>query len=180
MCPPGFRTQLHVTTSLSTGGGPVSACSCLRGVSRWFTPSACGPGHPELSKSYMDMASKSLTFTFTFTLCISCIHYMRRKHAQFAYNACMIAWMYPHARSHKGGCSASGCRQAFCYHSAVPFSTVPSYTFSTECYNYSIQHRNPLRTLCLTRCIWSYDHKRISRSNITQHPGGHRPQRPCV
>ena len=23
-CPPGFRTQLHVTTSLSTGGGPVS------------------------------------------------------------------------------------------------------------------------------------------------------------
>ena len=23
-CPPGFRTQSHVTTSLSTGGGPVS------------------------------------------------------------------------------------------------------------------------------------------------------------
>ena len=28
---------------------------------------ACGPGHPELSKSYMDMASKLFTFTFTFT-----------------------------------------------------------------------------------------------------------------
>ena len=27
---------------------------------------ACGPGHPEISKSYMDMASKSFTFTFTF------------------------------------------------------------------------------------------------------------------
>ena len=23
-CPPWFRTQLHATTSLSTGGGPVS------------------------------------------------------------------------------------------------------------------------------------------------------------
>ena len=30
---------------------------------------ACGPGHPELSKSYMDMASKLFTFTFTFTCC---------------------------------------------------------------------------------------------------------------
>ena len=28
---------------------------------------ACGPGSPELSKSYMDMASKLSTFTFTFT-----------------------------------------------------------------------------------------------------------------
>ena len=26
---------------------------------------ACGPGPPELSKSYMDMASKLITFTFT-------------------------------------------------------------------------------------------------------------------
>ena len=40
-------------------------CSCLRGVSMWFTPLPCGPGYPELSKSYMDMASKLLTFTFT-------------------------------------------------------------------------------------------------------------------
>ena len=31
------------------------------------SPLACGPGHPELSKSYMDMASKLLTFTFTHT-----------------------------------------------------------------------------------------------------------------
>ena len=44
-------------------------CSCLRGVSRWFTPLACGPGYPELSKSYMGMASKLFTFTFTFTRC---------------------------------------------------------------------------------------------------------------
>ena len=42
-------------------------CSCLRGVSRWFTPLACGPGSPESSKSHMDMASKLFTFTFTFT-----------------------------------------------------------------------------------------------------------------
>ena len=28
---------------------------------------ACGPGSPELSKSYMDMASKLFTFTFKFT-----------------------------------------------------------------------------------------------------------------
>ena len=32
-------------------------CSCLRGISRWFTPLACGPGAPELSKSHMHMAS---------------------------------------------------------------------------------------------------------------------------
>ena len=31
-------------------------------------PLACGPGYPELSKSYMDMASKLFTFTFTFTV----------------------------------------------------------------------------------------------------------------
>ena len=31
-------------------------------------PLACGPGSLELSKSYMDMASKLFTFTFTFTL----------------------------------------------------------------------------------------------------------------
>ena len=35
---------------------------------RWFTPLACGPGSPELSKSNLDMASKLFTFTFTFTL----------------------------------------------------------------------------------------------------------------
>ena len=39
-------------------------CSCLRGVSRWFTPLACGPGSPELSKSYMDMASKLFTLHY--------------------------------------------------------------------------------------------------------------------
>ena len=32
--------------------------SCLRGVSGWFIPLACGPGSPELSKSYIDMAGK--------------------------------------------------------------------------------------------------------------------------
>ena len=53
-CPPGFRTQLHVTTSLSTGGGPVSYVQLSGGVSRWFTPLACGPGSPELSKSDSD------------------------------------------------------------------------------------------------------------------------------
>ena len=41
--------------------------SCLRGVSRWLTPSGCGPGHPELSKSYMDMASKLGTFLHLLT-----------------------------------------------------------------------------------------------------------------
>ena len=29
-------------------------------------PLACDPGHPELSKSNMDMASKLFTFTFKF------------------------------------------------------------------------------------------------------------------
>ena len=42
----------------------------LRGVSRWFTSLACGtftlcigPGCPELSKSYLDMASELFTCT---------------------------------------------------------------------------------------------------------------------
>ena len=37
--------------------------SCLKGVSRWFTPLTCRPGHPELSKSYLDMANKVFTCT---------------------------------------------------------------------------------------------------------------------
>ena len=45
----------------------MSCVQLSEGVSRWFTPSACSPGHLELSKSYMDMASKLFTFTFTFT-----------------------------------------------------------------------------------------------------------------
>ena len=36
----------------------------LRGISRWFTPSACGPGSPELSKYDSVMACKLFTFTF--------------------------------------------------------------------------------------------------------------------
>ena len=32
---------------------------------------ACGPGSPELSKSYMDMASKLFTFTFTFPITLT-------------------------------------------------------------------------------------------------------------
>ena len=30
-CPPGFRTQLHVNTPLSTGGGPVSCVQLSEG-----------------------------------------------------------------------------------------------------------------------------------------------------
>ena len=36
------------------------------GVSRWFTPLACGPGSPELSKSYMDMASKIIIYIYIY------------------------------------------------------------------------------------------------------------------
>ena len=41
---------------LSSGGGPVRSSSSLCGVSRWFTPLACGPGSLELSTSYSNMA----------------------------------------------------------------------------------------------------------------------------
>ena len=43
------------------------------GFSGWFTPSACGPGHPELSQSYMDMASKLFTFTSSVQQHVSCL-----------------------------------------------------------------------------------------------------------
>ena len=46
----------------------MSCVQLSEGGSRRFTPLACGPGHPELSKSYMDTASKLFTFTFTFTI----------------------------------------------------------------------------------------------------------------
>ena len=42
-CPPGFGTQMRVTTVPSTGGGRVSCVQSMRGVSRWFTPLACDP-----------------------------------------------------------------------------------------------------------------------------------------
>ena len=44
----------------------MSCVQLSEGVSRWFTPLACGPGHPELSKSYMDMASKLFTFIYIY------------------------------------------------------------------------------------------------------------------
>ena len=50
---------------------------------RQETPTmACGPGSPELSKSYMDMASKLFTFTFTFTSMCSAM--LTRRHDQLA------------------------------------------------------------------------------------------------
>ena len=35
-------------------------------VHPWFTPSACGPGSPELSKSDSDMACKLFSFKFSY------------------------------------------------------------------------------------------------------------------
>ena len=45
----------------------MSCVQLSEGVSRWFTPLARGPGHPELSTSYMDTASKLFTRTVTCT-----------------------------------------------------------------------------------------------------------------
>ena len=42
----------------------MSCVQLSEGVSRWFALLACGPDHPELSKSYMDMASKLLTLHY--------------------------------------------------------------------------------------------------------------------
>lgn len=65
ICPPGLQLRLHVRTSLTTGGGPLSFVQLPRGVLRWFTRLACGSVYPQLSKSciYDDMASKMFTFT---------------------------------------------------------------------------------------------------------------------
>lgn len=37
-------------------------CSCLRGVSKWFTPLPCSAGSPELSESCLDVASKLFSY----------------------------------------------------------------------------------------------------------------------
>ena len=45
----------------------MSYVQLYRGVFRWFTPLTCGPGYPELSQSYLDMARNcELLFTSTF------------------------------------------------------------------------------------------------------------------
>ena len=37
----------------------MSCVQLSEGVSRWFTPLACGPGRPELSRSCMDIVNSS-------------------------------------------------------------------------------------------------------------------------
>ena len=56
-CTHAYNHAEYQTQTIIMGGGG--------GVSRWFTPLAWGPGHPELSKSFMDTAGKVFTFTFT-------------------------------------------------------------------------------------------------------------------
>ena len=50
----------------------MSYVQLSEGGSRWLTPSACGPGSLELSKSDSDMASK--LFTFTLHLHLHALH----------------------------------------------------------------------------------------------------------
>ena len=45
----------------------MSCVQLSEGVSSWFTPYACGPGQPELPKSFSDMASTLLFITYTVT-----------------------------------------------------------------------------------------------------------------
>ena len=41
-------------------------CIWMRGLPRWFTPVACGPGSPGSSECNSDMAGKVFTVTITF------------------------------------------------------------------------------------------------------------------
>ena len=68
-CPPGFRTKLHVTTSLSTGGGPVSCVQLSEGGFQVVYPLGLWSRSSAVVKAFMDMANKLFTFTFTFTCC---------------------------------------------------------------------------------------------------------------
>lgn len=61
-CPPGFRTQLHMTTSLNTGGG---SASCVQ--LPWGGCQVVYPGAPELSKPGSDRATALFTRTLTVT-----------------------------------------------------------------------------------------------------------------
>ena len=74
-------------------------CSCLRGVSRWFTLLAYGPSSPESSKSCADVAKKLFTFTFAqgtysmhWGLCMSFSHgstrWIKRSDNVIAYVHC--------------------------------------------------------------------------------------------
>ena len=49
-CAPGFRTQVHVTTSLSTGGGPVSCVQLPKGGVQVVCPLALWSRSPGVVK----------------------------------------------------------------------------------------------------------------------------------
>ena len=60
-------------------------------VTRWFTHLACGPGHLELSKSYVDTASKDITVTVTVTVTFTftCVRGGARARSQLE---CATCW----------------------------------------------------------------------------------------
>ena len=60
--PPGVSTQVVRDHLAYHRWRPGELCV----ISRWCTPSACGPGSPELSKSDSDMACRLSTFTNPF------------------------------------------------------------------------------------------------------------------
>ena len=55
----------------ATGVNPLLQNSVQDFLGTSMGCTSCGPGSPELSKSYMDMASKLFTFTFTFYISAS-------------------------------------------------------------------------------------------------------------
>ena len=57
----------HDTYNCEVFQSPVLSWPAL-GAAQEENLTICGPGYPELSKSYMDMASKLFTFTFTLHL----------------------------------------------------------------------------------------------------------------
>ena len=80
-------------------------------------PLACGPGHPELSKSYMDMASESFAFTCCAAVCAliaRCHTQAKQPHVFRAHRTRIgLAGLSAHEKSpRRGNVSNSVCQQS--------------------------------------------------------------------
>ena len=91
--------------------GPASSAD----AHTWFTPLACGPGSPELSKSYMDMACKLFTFTFTRARAVAVSMHLSMAGWSVTTRLCMRCWSGDQQVASGHVCASShACASAMC------------------------------------------------------------------
>ena len=111
VCPPGFRTHLHVTTSHSTGGGPVRCVQWSGGSCQVVYPLGFSSRLSGVVKVLLAYANKLFTFTSTDATtmtrhmccrCMSSLHLRRMR----SYAA---VWCHSHVDHGLAGHPVSQC-----------------------------------------------------------------------